>query len=95
MTSSVPENKEKWQLPGLSFSGSSVPHPGVSWHQGAQQWHAQCRVAGANRFVDHSEKELERTFKRAVAWRKKQEKERAQAKKPKAPPVKKQRKCRK
>eukprot|EP00438_Fugacium_kawagutii_P016099 Skav235788 [mRNA] locus=scaffold1267:2217:5466:+ [translate_table: standard] len=38
---------------------------------------------------DHSQEELESSFQEAVAWRKKQEKERAKAKKAKAPPVKK------
>ena len=57
-----------------------VPYPGVTWEQKSQQWHAQCRVAGANRHFtvkpkDHSEAELERSFQVAVAWRRKQEKE--------------------
>eukprot|EP00438_Fugacium_kawagutii_P017927 Skav203934 [mRNA] locus=scaffold779:17514:18374:+ [translate_table: standard] len=71
-----------------------VPYPGVKWEQKRQKWHAQCQVGGVNRSLymrpkDHSEEELERTFQRAVAWKKKQEKERAKAKKAKAPPVKK------
>eukprot|EP00438_Fugacium_kawagutii_P017934 Skav203941 [mRNA] locus=scaffold779:331657:332550:+ [translate_table: standard] len=71
-----------------------VPYPGVSWRQGGQQWHAFCWVGGATRNFyikpkDHSEEELERSFKVAVAWKKKQEKERAKAKKPKARLVKK------
>ena len=57
-----------------------VPYPGVHWNQGEQQWHAQCIVKGANRNFrvkpkDHSEAELEASFEKAVAWRKKQEKE--------------------
>eukprot|EP00438_Fugacium_kawagutii_P016497 Skav221153 [mRNA] locus=scaffold2925:197297:198467:+ [translate_table: standard] len=87
-------------LAELPIFHPKVPYPGVSWHQGAQQWLAQCRVAGANRSFpirpkDHSEKELERTFKKAVNWKKKQEKERMQAKKPrkaKAPFAKKRQK---
>ena len=57
-----------------------VPYPGVTWEQRSQQWHAQCRVAGAPRHLmvkpkDHSEEELDRSFQVAVAWKKKQEKE--------------------
>eukprot|EP00438_Fugacium_kawagutii_P004312 Skav229420 [mRNA] locus=scaffold2297:196541:197494:+ [translate_table: standard] len=74
-----------------------VPYPGVMWSQGEQQWRAQCTVDDINRQFrikpkDHSEEELERSFKVAVAWRKKQEKERGKAAKPTVHPVKKQRK---
>eukprot|EP00438_Fugacium_kawagutii_P028009 Skav236480 [mRNA] locus=scaffold1440:110772:111728:+ [translate_table: standard] len=74
-----------------------VPYPAVKWEQGEQQWHAVCRVGGASRHFrirpkDHSEEELERSFKVAVAWKKKQEKEKEKAAKPKEPPAKKQRK---
>eukprot|EP00438_Fugacium_kawagutii_P016116 Skav235805 [mRNA] locus=scaffold1267:251926:252888:- [translate_table: standard] len=72
-----------------------VPYPGVTWEQRSQQWHAQCQVGGANRHFhvkpkDHSEEELERSFKVAVAWKKKQEKEKGSAAKCKAQPAKKQ-----
>eukprot|EP00438_Fugacium_kawagutii_P012449 Skav232877 [mRNA] locus=scaffold1432:61466:62029:- [translate_table: standard] len=74
-----------------------VPYPGVSWRQFGQHWHAFCWVGGALRNLyskpkDHSEEELERTFQEAVAWKKKQEKEKGKAAKAKAPPVKKQQK---
>ena len=77
-----------------------VPYPGVNWSQAEQQWHVQCQVRGAKRNFrvkpkDHSEAELERSFQVAVAWRKKQEKEReknGKAVKSKAKPGKKQRK---
>eukprot|EP00438_Fugacium_kawagutii_P016125 Skav235814 [mRNA] locus=scaffold1267:374362:386885:- [translate_table: standard] len=79
-----------------------VPYPAVKWNQGEQQWHARCQVGCAHRHFrirpkDHSEEELERSFKVAVAWKKKQEKEKEKAVKPKAvkpkaPPVKKRRK---
>eukprot|EP00438_Fugacium_kawagutii_P016107 Skav235796 [mRNA] locus=scaffold1267:107125:108351:+ [translate_table: standard] len=71
-----------------------VPYPGVKWRQAEQQWHAFCQVDGAtrnfrNRPKDHSEEELERSFKKARAWKKKQEKERAKPKKSKVGLVKK------
>ena len=75
-----------------------VPYIGVSWEQRSQQWHAQCQVAGANRHftvkpTDYSEAELERSFQVAVAWRKKQEKEKSgKTMKSRAKPGKKQRK---
>ena len=64
---------------GLPVFHPKVPYPRVNWSQPEQQWHAQCRVAGANRHFrvkpkDHSEAELERSFQVAVAWKKKQEK---------------------
>ena len=74
-----------------------VPYRGVHWEQRSQQWHAQCTVQGRNRHFtikpqNHSEEELERSFKVAVAWRKKQEKEKegGNATKPKVKPGKKQ-----
>eukprot|EP00438_Fugacium_kawagutii_P016100 Skav235789 [mRNA] locus=scaffold1267:21602:24610:+ [translate_table: standard] len=84
-------------LARLPVFSPKVPHPGVTWDQKRQKWHAQCQVGGVSRNVyirpkDHSEEELERSFQEAVAWRKKQEKERAKAKRPKARRVKKQRK---
>ena len=65
---------------GLPIFKPKVPYPGVHWNQGEQQWHAQCIVKGANRNFrvkpkDHSEAELEASFEKAVACRKKQEKE--------------------
>ena len=75
-----------------------VPYRGVNWEQRSQQWHAQCQVAGANRnfYVkpkDHSEAELERCFQVAVAWKRKQEKEKeGKTVKSRVKPGKKQRK---
>eukprot|EP00438_Fugacium_kawagutii_P028014 Skav236485 [mRNA] locus=scaffold1440:211779:214709:+ [translate_table: standard] len=74
-----------------------VPYLGVNWEQRSQQWLARWQVGGANRHFhvkpkDHSEEELERSFKVAVTWRKKHEKEKGNAAKPKVQPVKKQRK---
>ena len=62
-----------------------VPSVGVSWDQARQQWHATCAVQGILRNIrirpkDHSEEELERSFKVAVTWRKKQEKEKKEGK---------------
>ena len=62
------------------------PQPGVKWSLGEQCWHARCTVAGKDRHLrcrpkDFSEKEVEKAWKQAVAWRKQQEKERDQAKK--------------
>ena len=74
-----------------------VPYSGVKWEQRRQQWRARCDVEGTTRNFyikpkDHSEEELERSFKVAVAWRKKQEKEKegGKAVKPKVKPGKKQ-----
>ena len=73
-----------------------VPYPRVHWNQSEQQWHAQCQVQGAKRNFrikpkDHSEDELQRSFKVAVAWMKKQEKEKegGKAVRPKVKPGKK------
>eukprot|EP00438_Fugacium_kawagutii_P001055 Skav236289 [mRNA] locus=scaffold2529:172618:173844:+ [translate_table: standard] len=78
----------------LPIFSPKVSYPGVKWEQGEQQWRAQFQVGGANRQFrfrpkDHSEEELDRSFKVAVAWRKKQEKENRKPAKPKGPPVKK------
>ena len=85
-------------LSSLPVFHPKVPYRGVKWDVGEQQWHVQCHVRGAKinfrvRPKDHSEAELERSFKRAVAWRKKQENERenqrekeGKAVKPKAKP---------
>ena len=75
-----------------------VPYPGVFWDMTEQRWHATCTVQGAQRHLrvkpkDHSEEELERSFKVAVAWKKKKqekEKEGGKAVKPKLKPGKKQ-----
>ena len=61
-----------------------APEPGVKWRRGAQHWRAQCHVNSKNRNFtvkpkDYSEKEVEKAWKQAVAWRKQQEKEREQA----------------
>ena len=81
-------------LANLPVFRPKVPYPGVKWNVREQQWHAQCQVGGAHRKFrvkpkDHSEAELERSFKVAVAWKKKQEKEKQEmAVKPKAKPPK-------
>lgn len=80
---------------GLQVFHPKVPYTGVTWNTGEQQWHAHYSVSGVQqnfrvRPKDHSEAELERSFKVAVAWRKKQEKE-GKAAKPKAKPEKMQR----
>ena len=62
------------------------PQPGVKWRHGAQHWQAWCTVNGRQRNFtvkpkDYSEKEVEKAWKQAVAWRKQQEKERERAEK--------------
>ena len=62
------------------------PQPGVKWSLGEQCWRGKCEVNGKTRDMrfrpkDFSEKELEKAWKQAVAWRKQQEKERNQTKK--------------
>ena len=55
-----------------------VPYRGVKWDVGEQLWHARFRAENGHfrvRPKDHSEAELERSFPVAVAWKKKQEKE--------------------
>ena len=87
-------------LAGLPVFHPKVPYPGVIWSQAEQQWRAKCVVGGAQRNLrvkpkDHSEAELERSFQVAVAWRKKQEKEKernGKAVKSKVKPGRKQRK---
>eukprot|EP00438_Fugacium_kawagutii_P012452 Skav232880 [mRNA] locus=scaffold1432:127979:129000:- [translate_table: standard] len=94
-----PQVKPVSTLAELPVLSPKVPCPGVNWEQRSQQWHAYCRIGGVQRNFyirpqDHSEEELERSFKKAVNWKKKQEKEKKQkAAKPKEPPVKKRRKC--
>eukprot|EP00438_Fugacium_kawagutii_P009658 Skav215007 [mRNA] locus=scaffold508:1276531:1277019:- [translate_table: standard] len=68
-----------------------VPYPGVKWRQRDQKWRARYRDRQFGiRPKDHSKEELERSFKVAVAWKQKQEKERARATRPKTRRVKKQ-----
>ena len=60
------------------------PEVGVTWVLREQCWLAQCKVAGKRRSMrsrpkDFSEKEVEKAWKHAVAWRNKQEKEQDQA----------------
>ena len=62
------------------FKERKFPH--YSHNVREQKWHAICYVGGSNKNFrvkpkDHSEAELERSFKVAVAWKKKQEKEKA------------------
>ena len=79
---------------GLPVFHPKVPYPGVTWDLQIQKWHATCHVGGVRRNFrvrpkDHSEADLERSFKEAVAWKKKQEKEKKRkAVKPKAKPRK-------
>ena len=80
---------------GLPVFRPKVPYPGVKWNVREQQWHAQVPSWWSpwRKFrvkpKDHSEAELERSFKVAVAWKKKQEKEKQEmAVKPKAKPPK-------
>ena len=87
-------------LSALPVFEPKVPYRGVNWNQGEQQWRAKCYVGGLTRDFrvkpkDHSEAELERSFQVAVAWKKRQEKEREKMAKSKATakPQKKQRKC--
>ena len=80
---------------GLPVFHPKVSYPGVTWDLQNQKWCARCCVGGARRHFgvrpkDHSEADLERSFKEAVAWKKKQEKEKKRkAVKPKAKPRKK------
>ena len=60
------------------------PEKGVKWSPGEKAWHACCKVGGRTRNMrfrpkDYSEKEVEKAWKQAVAWRKQQEKERERA----------------
>jgi len=60
---------------GLPVFHPKVPYPGVTWDLRSQTWRARCYVDGARREFkvrpkDHSEAELERSFKEAVAWKK-------------------------
>ena len=84
---------------GLPVFHPKVPYPGVRWHWREQTRHAhcQCCVVGSNKHFtvkpkDLSEAEREASFKVAVRWRKKQEKEKqGKAVKPNAKPLKNQR----
>ena len=79
---------------GLPVFHPKVPYPGVHWNVRDQKWRAQCRVGGSNRSFqvkpqDHSEAELQRSFKVAAAWKKRKEKEKkGQGVKPKVKPRK-------
>ena len=71
-------------LSQLPIFEAKVPYPGVTWRQSEQQWHACIAVNGSCRNFrvkpkDHSEAELEASHKKAVAWKKKQEKEKEKA----------------
>ena len=60
------------------------PEKGVRWVLGEKAWHARSLVGGRTRHMrfrpkDLSEKEVEKAWKQAVAWRKQQEKERERA----------------
>ena len=66
-----------------------VPYPAVNWRIEEQQWHAQIIIRGAKRHFrvkpkDFSEAELDRSFQEAVAWKKKQEKEKERLRKGKS-----------
>ena len=67
-------------LSTLPMFHPKVPYPGVTWRQSEQRWYADWRRQGARRTLrikpkNHSEEELERSFKEAVAWMNKQQKE--------------------
>ena len=69
------------KLSELPIFKPKVPHHGVAWNRRTQRWHAYCQVNSVQRnFMvkpkDHSEVELEASFQKAVAWKKKQENER-------------------
>ena len=77
------------RLAGLPIFKPKLPYPGVSWEQRSQQWHAKFSVSGVQRNFyakpkDHSEVELEASFQKAVAWKKKQKKENQKTKKAKS-----------
>ena len=61
------------------------PEKGVRWSSGEKAWRAECRLGKKHRTgmrfrpKDLSEKEVEKAWKQAVAWRKQQEKERERA----------------
>ena len=85
-------------LSALPVFEPKVPYAGVRWEQRSQQWHACCSVGGLTRNfyvkpTDHSEAELERSFQVAVAWKKRQEKEKEKMAKSKPKLGKKRRKC--
>ncbi|CAE7813923.1 ADARB1 [Symbiodinium sp. CCMP2456] len=72
------------ELPNFEPLG---PQKNIKWNLGEQAWKAQCNVSGRKRCMrfrpkDFSAKELEKSWKQAVAWRKQQEKERAQGQQP-------------
>ncbi|CAE7216367.1 unnamed protein product [Symbiodinium natans] len=55
------------------------PEKGVRWRAGEKAWHAQCIVRGQNMHMrcrpkDFTEKEVEKAWKQAVAWKKRQKK---------------------
>ena len=63
-----------------------APYTGVNWRIEEQQWHAQIIIRGAKRHFrvkpkDFSEAELERSFQEAVAWHKRQVKEKEKLRK--------------
>ena len=69
------------ELPNFEPLG---PQLGIKWNRGEQAWHACCKIGGKTgnmrfRPKDFSAKEVEKSWKQAVAWRKQQQKEREQA----------------
>ncbi|CAE7471101.1 ADARB1 [Symbiodinium sp. CCMP2592] len=55
------------------------PQKGIRWVPGEQAWHARCQGKHMRfRPKDFSPKEVEKAWKQAVAWRKQQEKDRAE-----------------
>ena len=73
---------------GLPRFEPKVPYPRVNWDIPGQQWHACIQMNGTTRNFrvkpkDFSETELERSFQEAVAWKKRQEKEREKLRKAK------------
>ena len=60
---------------GLPVFHPTGPYPGVKWDLRNQKWHARCKGRDFRvKPKDHSEAELERSFKVAVTWKKKYEK---------------------
>ncbi|CAE7471080.1 unnamed protein product [Symbiodinium sp. CCMP2592] len=64
------------ELPNFEPLG---PQKGIRWVPGEQAWHARCQGKHMRfRPKDFSPKEAEKAWKQAVAWRKQQEKDRAE-----------------
>ena len=78
-------DEEAQRLSDLPHFAPLGPQLGVKWNRGEKAWHATCAVGGKQRHMrcrpkDFSEKEVEKAWQEAVAWRKQQEKERKEKK---------------